>query len=315
MPEATKRKIKRHRIRDHIDIRKVTGYAIAINTAQILFMVLLTGISIVTRGHAFVGRWELILLTGISVVVVSGAVLDIREAFSARKVGEEANMIQDAYDQLEELNLTLRAQRHDFMNHLQVVFGLLELGESEEAEAYIERIYGDIQRVSKSLKTSSPAINALLSSKLAECEEAHIEMEMDIQSDWVDLPMPPWEMCRVLGNLLDNAIDALEETDNAKICLTLAEDLNSFSFKVSNNGPEVAEHIVQNIFEGGVSTKGEGRGMGLAISHRLMQERSGQIGLFTQDGWTCFYGKLPKPLDASAAHIALPHMVFENKEN
>ncbi|HPS94485.1 MAG TPA: MASE3 domain-containing protein, partial [Deltaproteobacteria bacterium] len=50
---------------------------------------------------------------------------------------------------------------YDFMNHLQVVFGLLDMGDGEEARQYIERVYGDIQRVGQALRTSIPAVNAL----------------------------------------------------------------------------------------------------------------------------------------------------------
>ena len=92
------------------------------------------------------------LLCTMTLLVSWGAVLDIREAFSARELASDADMLQDAYAQLEDLNGTLRAQRHDFMNHLQVVFSLLELEDYKEASDYIERVYGDIRRVSRTLK-------------------------------------------------------------------------------------------------------------------------------------------------------------------
>ena len=68
---------------------------------------------------------------------------------------------------LENLNLKLRAQRHDYMNHLQVIYGLLELGEYEDAREYMEPVFKDITRVTRAMKTSQPAVNALLQAKIS----------------------------------------------------------------------------------------------------------------------------------------------------
>ena len=157
------------------------------------------------------GMAERLLICAVAFVVVWGALLDIRDARNARKIASQSEMLEDAYTQLEDLNGTLRAQRHDFKNHLQVVFGLIEMGEYKEAQDYIERVYGDVQLVSRALKTASPAVNALLAAKAADCEERGIRMEVRIRSAWQGLALPGWEMCRVLGNLIDNAIDAMAD--------------------------------------------------------------------------------------------------------
>ena len=75
------------------------------------------------------GMAERLLICAVAFVVVWGALLDIRDARNARKIASQSEMLEDAYTQLEDLNGTLRAQRHDFKNHLQVVFGLIEMGE------------------------------------------------------------------------------------------------------------------------------------------------------------------------------------------
>ena len=66
-----------------------------------------------------------LLICAVAFVVVWGALLDIRDARNARKIASQSEMLEDAYTQLEDLNGTLRAQRHDFKNHMQVVFGLI----------------------------------------------------------------------------------------------------------------------------------------------------------------------------------------------
>ncbi len=284
-----------------IDLNKAAGYTIGINICQIIGALTVTALSLATGGHAFIGRLEQILLTGMTIIVCWGAALDIREAYKARRVASEADMLGDAYSKLEELNSTLRAQRHDFMNHLQVVYSLLELEEYGSANEYIEKVYEDVKRVGRSLRTAHPAINALLAAKLSDCESRSIKVELVIESPWEALPVPGWEMCRVLGNLIDNAIDAMTAASAAgmaqapHLTIFLGETLQSFNFEISNNGPRIPENIIERIFQNGFSTKSMGRGMGLAIVRSIMQTYNGSISLHSDDERTTFTGVLKKP--------------------
>ena len=224
--------------------------------------------------------------------------LDIREAFSARKLASDADMLQDAYAQLEDLNGTLRAQRHDFMNHLQVVFSLLELEDYKEASDYIERVYGDIRRVSRTLKTAHPAINALLAAKVGDCEARGVHVDLQIESPWTDLPVESWEMCRVLGNLIDNAMDAMKDTPAPRLLIRLSESVQSYTFAIANNGPMIQPSVAERIFQRGFSTKGEGRGMGLSIVRGIMESGGGKLTLSSDEKETRFEGMLPKTIAA-----------------
>lgn len=288
----------RHHFRDRINLDKVIVSAIIINAIQIAAALTVALFSIATQGHAFTGLTEQMLSCAVSLVVIWGAVLDIREAFTARRMGEEAHMLEDAYNQLEDLSNTLRAQRHDFMNHLQVVYSLMEMEEHQEAREYIEQVYGDIQKVGRALKTAVPALNALLAAKLSDCETRSIQMRLDIRSSYEKLPVSDWEMCRVLGNLIDNAMDALKQTDNPWIEVETWEDLHDYGFRVKNNGPKVPRQMLDRIFEQGFSTKSSGRGMGLHIVKEILQQYQGGISLRSDEEETCFEGTVPKSYDA-----------------
>lgn len=167
-------------LRERLDLNKVSRYAIAANAAQVIFAVGLVLYALFGREFDLSGMAERLLICAVAFVVVWGALLDIRDARNARKIASQSEMLEDAYTQLEDLNGTLRAQRHDFKNHMQVVYGLIGMGEYKEAQAYIERVYGDIQLVSSALKTASPAVNALLAAKAADCGERGIRMETRI---------------------------------------------------------------------------------------------------------------------------------------
>ncbi len=288
-----------------VNLNKAAGYTIAINALQILGALTVTAFSLLSGGHAFTGLWEQALLSGMTLIVCWGAALDIREAINARRIYGEADMLEDAYGKLVGLNSTLRAQRHDFMNHLQVVYSLLELEEYKEAGEYIERVYGDIQRVSRSLKTAHPAINALLAAKLSDCEGRGIRLELRIDSPWAALPVPDWEMCRVLGNLIDNGMDALAGTKDAHMTVTLSETLQAFTFEIANNGPEIPDTLMERIFQTGFSTKSTGRGMGLAIVKSILQAYGGRIRLSSTSERTVFAGMIARPAPTKAETVEI----------
>ena len=283
-------------LRERLDLHKVSRYAIAANAAQAFFAVGLVLYALFGREFDLSGMAERLLICAVAFVVVWGALLDIRDARNARKIASQSEMLEDAYTQLEDLNGTLRAQRHDFKNHLQVVFGLIEMGEYKEAQDYIERVYGDVQLVSRALKTASPAVNALLAAKAADCEERGIRMEVRIRSAWHGLALPGWEMCRVLGNLIDNAIDAMADPamPQRRLLVETGEDIHAFTFRVFNTGSRIPPERLRDIFERGYTTKSEGRGMGLSIVAEIMEENGGEISVSSDETGTAFCGRLPK---------------------
>ena len=288
-------------MRRFVNLKKAVIYTVVINMLQIAGSITVAVMSLITGGHAFIGLPEQVLLCTMTLLVSWGAVLDIREAFSARELASDADMLQDAYAQLEDLNGTLRAQRHDFMNHLQVVFSLLELEDYKEASDYIERVYGDIRRVSRTLKSAHPAINALLAAKVGDCEARGVHVDLQIESPWAGLPVESWEMCRVLGNLIDNAMDAMKDAPEPRLLIRLSESVQSYTFVIANNGPMIQPSIAERIFQRGFSTKGEGRGMGLSIVRGIMESGGGRLTLASDERETRFEGTLPKTIAAPQA--------------
>lgn len=207
-----------------------------------------------------------------------------------------SNNLIDTINHLEAFNKTLRSQRHDYLNHIQVIYSLMELEEFDEARKYIEPVYKDIIRVSKALKTSKPAVNALLQAKLQMAEKNNIEMELEIKSDLKLLNMEPWEFCRVIGNIIDNGMFALKEKpDNRYMLVDFAEDLENIRINISNNGDIIPKEIINNIFKEGFTTKGNlGEGMGLAIVKEIVEKFNGSVSVNSNNERTSFEILLPK---------------------
>lgn len=207
-----------------------------------------------------------------------------------------SNNLIDTINYLEAFNKTLRSQRHDYLNHIQVIYSLMELQEFDEARKYIEPVYKDIVRVSKALKTSKPAVNALLQAKLQMAEKNNIEIDLEIKSDLKALNIEPWEFCRVIGNIIDNGIFALKEKpSNRYMLVDFAEDLENIRINISNNGDIIPKEIINNIFKEGFTTKGNlGEGMGLAIVKEIVEKFNGSISVVSNEERTSFEIVLPK---------------------
>lgn len=279
-------------------VRKASNYAVVINGMQIaMILVMLVAIIVVPEIETSY-RLLLVLTIVASLVIIWGGIVDIREALSTRKLLTQLDDMDDTIDAMGEFNNTLRAQRHDFLNHLQVVFSLIEMAEYDEANAYIEQVYGKITAVSRVMKTANPAVNALLQVKIAEAEKDGVKVEVAITSKWETLEntMPDWEMCKVLSNLMDNALDAMEHlpASQRRLSVSLAENVKQYTFRVENTGAKIPEDIRESIFIPGFTTKGDGHGMGLHIVRRTLKERGGDITVTSDDGLTVFSGFVPK---------------------
>ena len=199
--------------------------------------------------------------------------------------------LMESVDNLCRLNDKLRMDRHDYLNHLQIIYGLMELEEYDEMNSYLRKVYKELLKTGKAVKTSKPAINALLAAKMAEAEAQGIEFQVDVKSDLKKLCIEDWELCKVLSNLIDNAMKALEdfEGEEKKIRVQITETPERYIFSVDDNGPKIPENIRENIFKKGFSTKNEeGHGMGLAIVSEILNKSRGDIELSSDDEETVF---------------------------
>ena len=308
-----KLKLSRDKMRDQVKVKKAAFISIAVNVLEIvagLAMVVLVNRMLSAGVEASLARMTTLLCV---TIVGWGAVTDIGASITSLRMVQKTQELEEAYGQLESLNREMRAQRHDFMNHLQVVYSLIEMGEPGEASAYVDKISGDMQRVSNMLRTACPAVNALIQAKVVEAGERGAQLKLSIAAKWDDQLMPAWEICRVLANLIDNALDATcaaehPEGEMPTVELVLGEDLRSWFFSVRNNGPAIDEATRARIFEPGFTTKATGQGMGLFIVSQTLTQLGGKLTLESREGDTVFSGFVPRK------RLELPENT-ENTEN
>lgn len=276
------------------DVNKAAVYAIVINAIQLLMLLLF--VLYVTIGDLNEGsrlNLQIIAVTG-AVMAGWGAAVDIRDAIAARSLSRTVGQLQTVNQQMDQLNREMRMQRHDFLGHIQVVYSLLQMEEHQEAIDYLERVYSQLQTVSKVLRTKMTAFNALLQVKTAAAEKRGILMELDVRSTMEHLGIPAWELCCVVGNLLDNAMDAAAFAAEPRITLTVTETLKQVTLSVRNNGATIPAAIRDKLFEPGITTKGENHGMGLAIVKRTLEQYGGSISVDAREHDTTVVVSIPR---------------------
>ncbi|MBO4389413.1 MAG: Spo0B domain-containing protein [Lachnospiraceae bacterium] len=230
-----------------------------------------------------------LILSVILVVILTGCIAVLVRNY--RKLLGRNDALRESIDNLCELNDKLRMDRHDYLNHLQIVYGLMELEEYEEMNSYLRKVYKELLKTGKAVKTSKPAVNALLAAKTAESESKGIDLLIEVKSDLKKLQIEDWELCKVLSNLIDNAEKALEDSfvEEKKIRINITETPERYVFEVEDNGPQIPPEIRESIFKKGFSTKKEeGHGMGLAIVSEIVSKNSGEIELASDEEETVF---------------------------
>ena len=230
-----------------------------------------------------------LVLCVILVVVLAACLVILARQFM--RLSDQNLILRENLENLGRLNDKLRMDRHDYLNHLQIVYGLMELEEYDEMNSYLRKVYKELLKTGKAIRTSKPALNALLAAKNAEAEERGVEFIIEVKSDLKDLAIEDWELCKVLSNLIDNAMKALEDTERTdrKIEINITESPDRYIFEVENNGPAIPRDMLANIFKKGFSTKKEeGHGMGLSIVSEVLETNKGKICVSSDENETVF---------------------------
>ncbi|WP_253857686.1 sensor histidine kinase [Prauserella alba] len=178
---------------------------------------------------------------------------------------------------------TLRAQTHEFDNQLHTISGLVQLGEYDEVRALV----GDLTRhraevsAAVSERLRDPAVAAVVIAKHAVAEEHGVELVLDPESRLPALPSELGaDLTTILGNLVNNAVDACAGTDGATVEVRIVVDANEIHMRVRDNGPGIPRDRRESVFTRGFSTKPDvvgGRGLGLSLVRLICSQRGGHV--------------------------------------
>ena len=192
----------------------------------------------------------------------------------------------------------LRAHTHEFMNKLHVILGLLNIKRYDKLEEYIlqtaHHYQTDIGTIQSKVK--SPVVAGFLLGKINRAKEAGVTLTLADESQIPDTASEEQVavLITALGNLIENALDAMEGQQEGEIGLLLHYQNGWLSCEVSDDGPGIDPTQLESIFTKGFSTKGENRGVGLFLARQQIQNLGGEISVESEPGvFTQFFVHIP----------------------
>ncbi|MEA9391300.1 sensor histidine kinase [Acerihabitans sp. TG2] len=192
----------------------------------------------------------------------------------------------------------LRVQSHEFMNKLHVILGMLHLKNYRELEGYILKTANNYQHeiglIIRIIK--SPVIAGFILGKINRARDVNIPLRLT-EDSWLpdtDNGETTTAIITVLGNLIENAMEALAGQESAEITLSLHVRNDMLHCTVSDDGPGIPESLQEKIYQRGFSTKGNGRGIGLFLARQSVEKLGGWLEYESEPGvYTQFYVTFP----------------------
>ncbi|WP_460579607.1 ATP-binding protein [Humibacter ginsengisoli] len=205
-----------------------------------------------------------------------GAVVTLRDRTEAEALIREIRAIDG-------LSQALRAQEHEYANRLHVIAGLIELGEYDQANHYLAQISHTSSSVDDDLRSRiAPAeLVALLTAKSAVAVERGITLTVTPDSRLEDPSVDAEVLLTIVGNLVDNAFDAVDELPGERSVTVHFAQHDELLIDVIDSGPGVPAERIHEVLRDGYSTKrssaGRRRGLGLALISRMVRRLGGSI--------------------------------------
>ena len=230
-----------------------------------------------------------------------GAVVTLRDR-------TELVSLQDRLDASRHVTDTLRAQAHEFTNRLHTIAGLTELGEHEEVRRFVAGVVAasDSWRREVTTRAGDSAVAALLVAKASLASERGVTLRLSPHArlegvDPMRDQMLSADLVTVLGNLVDNAVDAVAPGPGwVEVGLCGLEGRDGVAVTVRDSGPGVASEVAREVFRHGFTTKAAqqpgGRGLGLALTREVCLRRGGVVAVHNDesgDAGAVFTATLP----------------------
>jgi sensor histidine kinase regulating citrate/malate metabolism len=240
-----------------------------------------------------------LVFNGLFVILMLVSFLIIQNWYT-REIKKEVGDTEDTYQlELQSLISSVQSLRHDFLNHIQVLHGLLKLGHHGKALEYLTNLSNEVQLIkSFTLGVSNPGLSVLLQTKKLSAQNHNIDVHFDVSHDSFN-KIKTTELIKVLSNLIDNAIEATIELpeQERKIKIVCKVISGTYIFEITNTGRTINEMDKEQIFIRGFSTKqgqqGKIRGQGLFIVKEVVSRYGGNISINSNENQTIARVEIP----------------------
>ncbi|HHV25886.1 MAG TPA: GHKL domain-containing protein [Tissierellia bacterium] len=268
----------------------------------VLFIVLIQSIFIMLINQIFLLSQQTRII-GIEYTVINMiiSIFTILVLFSIKGLGDdikdkvEMSFLKTHLEQMEDLFKALRVQSHEHKRHIQTIQAMVYLDEIASAKEYIDGLSEGYSYTDDIIYVENMALTALINGKRKVAEINNIDFKFSINCSLGGLKMNSWDLCSILGNLLDNAFEAVRKEKNHRLVgLDIDCVEGNYIMNVWNNGVKISKDEMDKLFEPGYTTKESvGRGYGLFLIKNLLDKYKGNIEVYSTDK-TLFKIILPK---------------------
>lgn len=194
----------------------------------------------------------------------------------------QRELIDTHYAEVENMYRQIRGWRHDYRNHIQVMKALAADGDLEGLRAYLDELDADLNTVDTVLKTGNAMADAILNSKISLAKSKHIRVEADAHVP-VKLRMSELDLCVILGNLFDNAIEASLALPEEQRLIRVYIEMKGTQLYISFTNLTATAKLpkVGRLFR---TTKGAGHGFGLVRIDAIIDRLGGYLSRNSEDG-------------------------------
>ena len=199
-----------------------------------------------------------------------------------KKITEFQNaLIEQHYAEVENMYRKMRSWRHDYHNHIQALAAYLESGEVDRARAYLDEINDTLVKVDSVLKTGNTMVDAILNSKISLMNAKNIRVDATARVP-ASLAVADVDLCVMIGNLLDNAIEACEKLPAEDRFVRIYINVKGAHLYMSfTNSAGKKQTKIGNLF---ASSKGADHGFGLMRVDELIARYGGYLTRASEDG-------------------------------
>lgn len=194
----------------------------------------------------------------------------------------QRELIDTHYQEVETMYKKMRGWRHDYRNHIQTMKALADKGDLEALKDYLNKLDEDLSTIDTTIKTGNAMADAILNSKISLAKSKGITVKADAHVP-VKLKMSELDLCVILGNLFDNAIEASlslpEEERLIRVYMVMKNTQLYISF--TNFTASKKQTKEANLFK---TTKGEGHGFGLIRIDSIVEKLDGYLSRNSEDG-------------------------------
>lgn len=251
---------------------------------------------VVEEAYRSVFWWGGILAEVLLFLVVEGTLFSYKRGFEHQSERFQQQVMGHQYEEIKSIYINMRGWRHDYHNHLQVMKAQLALGNLAEARQYLDELERDLDRVDTYVKSGNLMVDAILNSKLSLAQQKEIAVNCKAQVP-EQIPVEDVDLCVILGNLLDNALEACEQIPKKQRFLRVYMIVNKSQLylSVQNAAKEELNFDERNY----ITSKRGNHGFGMKRVKAMVDKYEGYLNLANEPG--IFAAEVTMPLKTAGS--------------